>query len=251
MPNAYKDFPVSSGHNITKGGVFLLADPVISRRVCDQLHGKVFANNGSNEMISIVRGEISKPIENIAKSLPMQIKNKLSERWTNLSEKSKAISIQKIRKPAQVAKTFIRQNGMLYHFLTNFNNECLKKGGRTTDIKLDAIVGIESVKDENIEKYPSHCFGYFGGSKSNDAEPVYENCLRETTEESNIVFDESVLDLDYQMYLRRRHRCEFVPIVVDTQFRDTDLYSRVLVVLLGEDVVLKEEGVLFKAKRKI
>lgn len=236
MPNAYSTISIPEGNNFTKGGVFILANPSISNSLTTTLNPEL------NENCVLVSCSPSQSINNWGKGLSNDVKEILVSYWKKLTPESVKIALEgisnKIKRKiyANEAKSFVLANSMLRYFLTNFDNSCKKNGGSLKDIPMDMILGIESVRNDNIAKYPSHCFGYFGGSKKDNEESLYDNCMREATEESNIIFDESILEEDYQRFLRIG--MEYIPFNVDTQFGTTNSYSRVYVILIGEDVQL-------------
>jgi len=253
MPNAYKEIPVSVGHNIDKGGVFLLAHPSISENIRKTLHKRVYANatavdRTAVEHCAIVSVPMSKTPVEWSIGLAQEYKNILISYWKKITQQNVKIALEKLRMSYTKAQTFIRPNGMLAFFLRNFDSKCKENGGSIYSIPMDALIGIEPAGNANIEKYPSHCFGYFGGSQEETDASLYDTCMREAVEECNVIFHESVLELDYQNMLR--DNIQFVPLHVDTQFKNTNLYSRVYVILLGPDVVLVEQpDHTFLAKR--
>ena len=236
MPNAYSTISIPEGNNFTKGGVFILANPSISNSLTTILNPEL------NENCVLVSCSPSQSINNWGKGLSNNVKEILVSYWKKLTPESVKIALEgisnKIKRKvfANEAKTIVLANGMLRYFLTNFDNYCKKNGGSLKDIPMDIILGIESVRNDNIDKYPSHCFGYFGGSKKDNDESLYENCMREATEESNIIFDESILSIEYQTSLRTD--IGYIPFYVDTQFGTSNMFSRVYVILLGSDIKL-------------
>jgi len=243
MSNAYKEIPVPSGYNIDKGGVFLLVHPDVSDNFRALLNHKVVKNAGANEHCAIVSVPMSNTPTQWSINLSQEYKNILISYWRKLTQPSVKIALEKLstyKLSYTKAQTFVRANGMLNFFLRNLDKKCKENGGSMSSIPMNAMIGIEPARNENIEKYPSHCFGYFGGSQEPQDVTIYDTCMREAMEECNIIFHESVLDQEYQTSLRESMK--FVPMYVDTQFKDTNLYSRVYVILLGNDAILVDQG---------
>jgi len=236
MSNAYSAISIPEGYNFTKGGVFILAHPNISGALTGILNPEL------NENCVLVNCNPSQSVNNWGKSLSNNVKDVLVSYWKKLTPENVKIALEgisnKIKRKifANEAKTFVLANGMLRFFLTNFDNSCKTNGGSLKDIPMDMILGIEPVRNDNIVKYPSHCFGYFGGSKNSEDESLYDNCMREANEESNIIFHESILSQEYQSLCR--NDMEYIPYHVDIQFMKTNMYSRVYIILLGEDIQL-------------
>ena len=242
MPNAYQNLEMPEGHYFRKGGVFLLSNPAVSKKLSERLHQKIVQNPENNEHCAIITIDLSKSFNDWSRGLSINVKKILDDYWNKLSPDNITIALEKLKLNFYRAKNFVRLNGMIFHFLQNFRSICEKEGGNFSEINMEAIIGIEPVNNSNISQYPSHCFGYFGGSREDEDITIYDTCIREAKEEGNIVFDETVLDESYQMNLRESMR--FIPLNVDTQYKNTNKYTRVLVVLLGEDVeiVETEEG---------
>lgn len=126
----------------------------------------------------------------------------------------------------------LRVNGLFYHFITQFKRFF---PGVLEKVPMDAILGLEPINNEAIDRYQHNCFGYFGGNREKKDLSILNTAIRETKEEGRIMFGESIMNDSYQRNLRYKIGCDKFPLYFDVKFKNTDMYSRIFLIMVDSD----------------
>ncbi len=223
--------PEFRGRTYTRGGILPFFHSKFSKIIAGKIQ-QIYSENLKNEQYSCIF------TPNFNKSLEPK---EWAKDITTLASDCLEISYLFLKPSNKELITYEpKMNNMLYYFIKEFKYLCKLNKGDIEDIILDCLIGLEPVRDETITSFSNPCFSYFVGKHEKNNSSLINTAIIGLKEYGHIIYSSSIINDQYQKKIRNKYNCLFVPIFIDVQYKNTNLFSRVYIVMTDENIELTD-----------